>query len=451
MRQDPAVDGEEAENTGGDQEQLPFPKKRKGNRGNGNYGFMPSNMAQSGFGGFLGDDFMGVGGGLMNVGYIGNYRGRQMWPPRRTMEDRHVLDKHKSIYPDGVELNHILQTVDKVERGLKKISDKFFEDGDGSEREVTGVARVGDLAKSLLLKGDSQVDLVVMCCKKPTASLLENISKSLKTEFQPKTGVKSENCDGEPAKEEPLEIVDNPVESGFVVKSGQCSVRVTLTSTLLRSNNENTNGKEYTTKSEDKGVVKTIDEVNTPKIEEDECKDIEKEEEPADLLPVEPGLMGLAELRRAKWFSAMAAPLPSCVEALRIMKDKARRDSAWAKLEDWGLELLVERALFSAGYSLSPSKSLMRIVELVASGVLLPEGPGVKDPCEREDIDALDHLTVQDREDVTRQAQTDIRNFHYRKIHQFLDMERILTRLEMEEKKKVDNNEHEADINGAID
>ena len=42
------------------------------------------------------------------------------------------------------------------------------------------------------------------------------------------------------------------------------------------------------------------------------------------------------------------------------MKDLARRSPVWGCLGDWALELLVERCLFSAGYSLSPSKSIMR-------------------------------------------------------------------------------------------
>ena len=107
-----------------------------------------------------------------------------------------------------------------------------------------------------------------------------------------------------------------------------------------------------------------------PKVEE-----VKKEEsvDPEDLLPEEFGLKGLAELRRAKWFSAMAAPLPSCVEAIRVMKDKARRDQVWGHLGDWALELLVERSLFSAGFTMSPSKSIMRIMEVLASGLLMPD------------------------------------------------------------------------------
>ena len=66
-----------------------------------------------------------------------------------------------------------------------------------------------------------------------------------------------------------------------------------------------------------------------------------------------------------------------------------------------------------------------RIMEAVASGLLLEDGPGLKDPCERADVDACDHLTSQMRADVTRQAQTDIRNIHFRKIHLVLGMDKV--------------------------
>ena len=94
------------------------------------------------------------------------------------------------------------------------------------------------------------------------------------------------------------------------------------------------------------------------------------------------------------------------------------------------MELLVERSLFSAGFTMSPSKSIMRIMEVLASGLLMPDGSGIKDPCEREEVDVFEKMSPQTKEDVTRQAQIDLRNIHYRKIHLVLGMERLLTRKE---------------------
>jgi len=247
------------------------------------------------------------------------------------------------------------------------------------------------------------VELVVMCSKKPTKQLLEKIVHSLQSELS----IKNEQVEKDPADEESeadaemsFVVKMDESSSGLIVESCHCIVRVTLTSTLLRSADDENNH----TKQED-----TEDEVKT--------------EADSDLLSHDHGLRALAELRRAKWFTAMASPLPSCVEATRIMKEKTRRDTVWSALDSWALELLVERSLFSVGFALSPSKSIMRVMEVVAGGLLLPGGPGIRDPCEREDVDVFDHLTAQSREDITRQAQADLRNIHYRKIHLVLGVE----------------------------
>ena len=83
-----------------------------------------------------------------------------------------------------------------------------------------------------------------------------------------------------------------------------------------------------------------------------------------DPLPKEKCLQALAELRHSKWFAVTAANMPSCVECIRIVKDLSNRDPAWTVLTDWAIELLVERALFTAWMPLNPAASLMRVLEV---------------------------------------------------------------------------------------
>ena len=83
-----------------------------------------------------------------------------------------------------------------------------------------------------------------------------------------------------------------------------------------------------------------------------------------DPLPKEKCLQALAELRHSKWFAVTAANMPSCVECIRIVKDLSNRDPAWNVLTDWAIELLVERALFTAWMPLNPAASLMRVLEV---------------------------------------------------------------------------------------
>ena len=61
----------------------------------------------------------------------------------------------------------------KEEDGEKKDDDK------STPRALKGVMRVGVLAKGLLLHGDLNVHLVLLCSEKPTRTLLERVADSL--------------------------------------------------------------------------------------------------------------------------------------------------------------------------------------------------------------------------------------------------------------------------------
>lgn len=69
------------------------------------------------------------------------------------------------------------------------------------------------------------------------------------------------------------------------------------------------------------------------------------------------------------------------------------------------MELLAEKVLSSAGGPMPPGDALRRIMEALASGILLPGGPGLLDPCEKDPTDAAASLTPQQREDITASAQ----------------------------------------------
>jgi len=61
--------------------------------------------------------------------------------------------------------------------------------------------------------------------------------------------------------------------------------------------------------------------------------------------------------------------------------------------------------LSSAANPLSAGESMRRVLECVSSGVLMPDGPGLHDPCEKEPTDVSAVLTEQQREELTSSAQ----------------------------------------------
>lgn len=329
-----------------------------------------------------------------------------------TMDDRHTMVKHNSIYPTEEELNAVQNIVTNLEKALKGVSDQFAEEEekkkkeaeggdkkeeekkedegkkdaadeeDEAERILKGVMRVGLLAKSLLLRGDLSVQLVVLCSDKPTRALLQRVKNVLPKQLEAVT-------------EEKYSLAMAPEKASLLVCSAgepKAQVHVVFTSVAMREDGT--------------GSV-----------------------DPPDVLDRQKCLEALADLRHAKWFQARCTNLQSCLITLRIMRDICQRIPTWAPISNWALELLVEKVLTSAGVPLSPGDALRRIFEAVASGILLPNGPGLLDPCEKEVSDSVGKLTPQQREDITSSAQHALRLIAFNQLYKILGIDRLPDRI----------------------
>ncbi|KAL4228150.1 hypothetical protein ACF0H5_013583 [Mactra antiquata] len=344
-------------------------------------------------------------------------------------DDRHVMAKHASIYPNEEELQHVQNIVSACEKALKLVSDqvadcdskskqlvdtkeikkesaakpatpvkkdtkespKKDEDGKESDKEesapprvLKGVMRVGVLAKGLLLHGDLNVHLVVLCSEKPTRTLLERVADGLPKQL---ATVTEDKYDVKRCVEEAAIVVTNNVEP-------KVSCTVTLTSPIMRESSE--------------GETATV-----------------MVKDPPDVLDRHKCLDALAALRHAKWFQARANGLQSCVIVIRILRDLCQRVPTWTPLNEWAMELLVEKCVGSGGGTLNPGDALRRVFECIASGVLLPGGPGLLDPCEKDPVDAAFGLSNQEREDITASAQHALRLIAFRQIHKVLGMDAL--------------------------
>ncbi|KAL4717296.1 hypothetical protein ACJJTC_017183 [Scirpophaga incertulas] len=397
----------------------------------------------------------GMGGPGMGMGPgPGAYGGAAGGAARRpdTSDDRHVLAKHADIYPADAQLADIQRAVSHTERALKALSDalaakgqtpakgptkpddkkedkpegkedgrdnqlfSFVGEGETSSAEagaaaaagaaagtgvgaaagtaagaaagaapaaggraLKGVMRVGLLAKGLLLKGDRQVRLVVLCHDRPTVTLLKRVAADLPAHLAKVKGG---------ADEPKYKVELLPAEGAVQVSDGAVAVLVSLTAAVMREPNEG-------------GDIKRDDK---------------------DVLPRQKCLDALAALRHAKWFQARAASLQSCVVVIRVLRDLCRRIPNWTPLNPYAMELLVAGVLSSAGTALSCGEALRRVMEAISGGLLLEHGPGLRDPCEKEAVDALGNLPPQKREDLTASAQQFLRQIAFRQIHKVLDM-----------------------------
>nr|XP_023396749.1 zinc finger RNA-binding protein 2 [Loxodonta africana] len=312
-------------------------------------------------------------------------------------DDRHVMCKHATIYPTEGELLAVQRAVSHSERALKLVSDSLAQEKaanpedkgskcgstDPALRVLKGVMRVGLLAKGLLLRGDRNVHLTLLCSEKPTHALLRKIAEQLPRQLLVVT--------------EDRYDVSSDTEANIVISSCQeprMQVTVSVTSPLMRQD-----------PSTDQGLSE------------------EAWPDPGDILSPERCLESLAALRHAKWFQARANGLQSCVVVLRVLRDLCQRVPTWGALPDWAMELLVEKALSSATGPLGPGDAVRRVLECMATGTLLTDGPGLQDPCERDPMDVLDSMTMQEREDVTASAQHALRMLAFRQIHKILGMD----------------------------
>ncbi|XP_075435475.1 spermatid perinuclear RNA-binding protein isoform X3 [Ascaphus truei] len=320
-------------------------------------------------------------------------------------DDRHVMAKHSTIYPSPEELEAVQNMVSTVESALKHVSDWMDEQNkciavetnvpaknedseesvskDESGRVLCGVMRIGLVSKGLLIKEDMELELVLLCKEKPTESLLVTVRDNLPLQIQKLT---EETYQVEQCLEEASLVIQNSKEPKLTLK-------VILTSPLFRDEEDRLGGENIAMK------------------------------DPPDLLDRQKCLNALASLRHAKWFQARANGLKSCVIVLRILRDLCNRVPTWAPLKGWPLELICEKAIGTCNRPLGAGEALRRVMECLAYGILLPGGPGLHDPCEREPTDALLYMIVKEREEITHSAQHALRLLAFGQIYKVLQMD----------------------------
>ncbi|KAM9456619.1 spermatid perinuclear RNA-binding protein isoform 3-T5 [Clarias gariepinus] len=341
-------------------------------------------------------------------------------------DDRHVMAKHSTIYPSSEALEAVQSLVSTVECALKHVSDWMDQpqaeqpnqsSGQEEEREpsadesaeestneggstststsssstsggdgrvLCGVMRVGLVAKGLLIKDDMDLELVLMCREKPTHTLLRTVCENLPLQIEKLT-------------EEKYEVECSVPEAAILIRSTadpKLRLKVTLTSPLIREDDE------------------------TP-----EQESAVEASEPSDLLDRQRCLVALASLRHAKWFQARVNGLKSGVIVLRILRDMCNRVPAWEPLKGWPLELLCEKAIATCNRPLGAGEALRRVMECLASGILLPGGPGLHDPCEKEPRDTLAAMTDEQAEAITYSAQHALRLMAFGQIYKVLEMD----------------------------
>ncbi|XP_062268820.1 spermatid perinuclear RNA-binding protein isoform X1 [Platichthys flesus] len=390
-------------------------------------------------------------------------------------DDRHVMAKHSTIYPSSQELEAVQTLVSTVECALKHVSDwldKSRSDVDSqpanstveddpreepseetvessnscSNREpsssggvLCGVMRIGLVAKGLLVKGDMDLELVLMCKEKPTQTLLDTVCHHLPTQIEKVT-------------EEKYEVTSSSPEAAILVQTTtepKLTLKVTLTSPTMREDEDEEEEEEEQEEEEEEEEQEQEEAVENgedgEEVQEEAKEEVKEEaeehekngqvlgaaahrveaeeEEEGEVLDRHRCLLALAALRHAKWFQARVNGLKSCVIVLRILRDMCNRHPVWEPLKGWPLELICEKAIATCNRPLGAGEALRRVMECLASGILLPGGPGLHDPCEKEPTNTLANMTDQQAGAITFRAQHALRLMAFGQIYKVLEME----------------------------
>jgi hypothetical protein len=422
----------------------------------------------------------------------------------------HLLAKHKQIQPSRDQLDLIGHLVTNIEKSLKKISDKLVDEeleklpktelapavvettNGGEEvkpdeskenhRHLKGVVRVGTIVKTLFLKTDRDIHLVVLTSKMPTYAFVKRVSSELDTELcllakeqvvNSDTEIKMSTGEVGGLQEElakpeykPPKIMHHIDASESLIKSEACiNLKFELPeSEFLAEANDNYRVKiSFTSMSLLPSTTQTPTATDTKPtisdISEEKCKS------------------ALTEIRRVKWFNARLKPIANAILILRIMRDMCQRNPTWTCLNDWLLELIIDKCFVRNKYE-DITMKLRAVFECISSGILfmtamsmqvkphivqsksaamkdkdgvnnptlpteadvkdiqlvaeIPENPditiGFTDPCAEIKSEANvfeTHLSIQQREELTASAQTFLRMISFRKAHEVLAIDLI--------------------------
>jgi len=299
------------------------------------------------------------------------------WGPGRTtpFDDRHIKAKLEEIDQTKEEKGHIASMIEDSEIILKAVGAKMTKENE-EERPLLEVIRVGSFPMGTMLKGETALEMVLLCKEKPNLKILTEVFCLIKEqEVAAKFTVEQD-------RENALISLSRPLEAE------------TFTLNLLFTSNMFQNE-----------AAETAD------------------PDPVDILPRNKCLEYLTRLHQAQFFQSCAHPMVNSVPVARVVKTITRACPTWSVLTPWVTSLLVQRSMESAGHPTTAGDGLRRFFSILACGLILPGNHGLADPTSPGDI--LAALTKQDREDITNKAQLALRHIAFNQIHCVLGIEKI--------------------------
>ncbi|XP_077972029.1 spermatid perinuclear RNA-binding protein-like [Styela clava] len=157
-------------------------------------------------------------------------------------------------------------------------------------------------------------------------------------------------------------------------------------------------------------------------------EDTTEEQVPSkEFLNEEKCMEALAKIRRVRW-SLRKIRAEIELPVVRILLDLREAYSGWKHLSPYAAEVLVHLVMEKLAKDvreseLSFSRLFIQCLEVLAEGMALRGGPGMKDPCEAKPVDVFSYLEPQHAEDLTRGAQNALRLASFGRLKELLKMD----------------------------
>jgi len=242
--------------------------------------------------------------------------------------------------------------------------------GEGKELMLDEVRAVGSQKKGTSLSGCTTADLVVLLREIPSASLASKLATKVMDVLN------SAQEEGKEEQQEGTIVLKNVSNNLFELESPKNVVtRVYVTTTA---------DKVY-------GMP------------------------PRDVVDTKPYEEALRMIRHIRWWDDHTSHLKSVRSLVRILKDMQRHVPGLKHLNPWYIELLSNCAVIPliGDEPLSLVDGFKRVWQLLAAGLFLPGSIGIPDPCEESDCGVHENLSLQECDELTRNAQMILQMLHF--------------------------------------
>ncbi|CEF66447.1 Zinc finger RNA-binding protein [Strongyloides ratti] len=126
----------------------------------------------------------------------------------------------------------------------------------------------------------------------------------------------------------------------------------------------------------------------------------------------------LRKVRHFNWFEYYYGSNKEVKSTIQILRQIAYKIPSWKVFSEdvYLMLLLFHTSISSLKERLYPSGLLRRFLEMLASGLIIPQSFVIIDPCERDERNVLQNLSQQNREDITNCAQHALRMMSFNKL-----------------------------------